>query len=922
MLMFSLENETEGVWRHVQNVSRVLFDIFFLSSMPNKQKRTRNILHYFSHLKEDGIQTDELKGSKRGRCWQAEVKMPPNQCKADVVKMREGVPLPLQSSSLQSNRGHMESPHLLHRFLQDIQASNTAFQVQNVFRMLQKKANERWPDSGMREKNFDLKKTLKSTEKDSKGPRFNSVTPKAPSSSLSMQFSVETCPRVSKLSRTRRMKRQVPSDCGNSCKDTDKTLETIQKDSSCEDVLWTDKYSPRCANEVIGNILQVSKLHNWLKMWKLHTASSENRTVKQLKSEEKCSGNISTQDTWDCGDFQGDVGSKEPHEEPLCNAMLITGPSGVGKTASVYACAQELGFQVFEVNSSSQRNGRQVLSQLREATQSHLVEMTGKDPLKAAYFSNYNTRGCTPTSEHLAGGKLQPPRKVTLRSKKQTFGGQRSTGTKSSTAVTLTNFKMKAKADQMYGLFPADTPHDKLKQLSEYQTTPQNTNGATSLILFEEVDVIFEDDVGFLAAIKTFMTTTKRPVVLTTNDPTFRERFGGNLEEVIFKKPSVVNLCSYLQLLCLAEGVKMDTEDVRSLVTLTAGDVRRCLLQLQLWVKSGEGATIDGQDAKLPQCSEGCTKRMLGLHPLSRNGLLTFLKNSSWTEADMNKLVESWRRNFPLLYSNLDILIPFRSYKENSVLQSKLTAVDINLVRHGHRLNSMTPSGSSLTCNGHSSSYCLKATQYHRTEQSAANVHLKCLNALADFSELMSYMDATIPTAEALDPAACARDFVWTGAVIKDSLLDETSEVEEWSYNQEKLLEIRAFVEGLGCRRCWSQMSVIWTQAQTCCLEPTLSQFSNGLQLTCQPPIDPIMCQRRYKMSQAVLNSQPFGLLGNRQAIFVDYMPTLRSISRSVRQQKGKQARCVNYLRSLHLGLSKSVLQLLGQDISSTSLTV
>lgn len=45
----------------------------------------------------------------------------------------------------------------------------------------------------------------------------------------------------------------------------------------------------------------------------------------------------------------------------------------------------------------------------------------------------------------------------------------------------------------------------------------QSKKLATSLILFEEVDVIFDDDSGFLAAIKTFMTTTKRPVILTTS---------------------------------------------------------------------------------------------------------------------------------------------------------------------------------------------------------------------------------------------------------------------------------------------------------------------------------------------------------------------------------------------------------------------
>lgn len=47
--------------------------------------------------------------------------------------------------------------------------------------------------------------------------------------------------------------------------------------------------------------------------------------------------------------------------------------------------------KVFEVNCSSQRSGCQVLSQLKEATQSHLVEMSGKDPLKPTYFNNYSS---------------------------------------------------------------------------------------------------------------------------------------------------------------------------------------------------------------------------------------------------------------------------------------------------------------------------------------------------------------------------------------------------------------------------------------------------------------------------------------------------------------------------------------------------
>ena len=37
-------------------------------------------------------------------------------------------------------------------------------------------------------------------------------------------------------------------------------------------------------------------------------------------------------------------------EDLLCNTLLISGPTGVGKTAAVYACAQELGFKVSAIS--------------------------------------------------------------------------------------------------------------------------------------------------------------------------------------------------------------------------------------------------------------------------------------------------------------------------------------------------------------------------------------------------------------------------------------------------------------------------------------------------------------------------------------------------------------------------------------------
>lgn len=43
-----------------------------------------------------------------------------------------------------------------------------------------------------------------------------------------------------------------------------------------------------------------------------------------------------SRESWLSDDIQSD----------LCNTMFLSGPSGIGKTAAVYALAQELGFKV------------------------------------------------------------------------------------------------------------------------------------------------------------------------------------------------------------------------------------------------------------------------------------------------------------------------------------------------------------------------------------------------------------------------------------------------------------------------------------------------------------------------------------------------------------------------------------------------
>ncbi|KAA8594965.1 hypothetical protein FQN60_012100 [Etheostoma spectabile] len=894
------------------------------------------------------LHTTQRSKSKQGQPVEdlQESVLPPQTEDVQLVKGHQRLsPVSHLTKRKSSWRGQL-SPSVLHSCLEEIQTSNPAFPVRTVFSTLQKKVGERLQDLESTEHLSSLHNHLK--EKRKRGNESSERVPKRLRSSLAAEGvvsisnylvsaqGVQESPVLTakkqgssnKLSRTHRLRQQSGSPAGlakpceplysglrnhtESYSQSLKTSDIHQRDSNSEDVLWTDKYSPQHSREVIGNCAAVNKLQSWLKKWKLRADCYQRRQMEESKQEAK------SNDSWDCGDFQGEAGAEDDREEPLCNTMLITGPPGVGKTSSVYACAQELGFKIFEVNCSSQRSGRHVLSQLKEATQSQLVERPGKDPLKPTYFSNYNINSCTPKSETLPARPKNVPSSSNKRAP-QRFGHSSRKGKVNPAMVTLANyFKVKAKADNLHlgDLSPYEKPESEKSgnpSPSSDQTVPGDKKTATSLILFEEVDVIFDDDVGFLAAIETFMTTTKRPIILTTN--------GKCTHCVILEK---VNVCSYLQLVGLAENVRLELDDVRSLHRLSRGDVRRCLSQLQLWCQY-------------------------------------------WSEIDMDKLLrllaESWRGGVPLLYSNLELLLPTEA-KGTCGLQKGLAPSDIDLhitlldgyvsgkasatnsksVRKVSRLsrrkyNATFDTSCSMTQNTSSSSkraHLRVPSLRDKSEENTAKVVTHCLDALSDFFDLMSYLDSTMPAAAALRGSGLCRPeaFVWTGAEIKDGLLDvmgEQGEVDRiWS--QERLLDIHAAVEGLGCRRCCWQVSEAWTEAQNYRQElgdvrwgrlverltlPVTSKKQN-LSFRLQPLCAPSVSKRRYELSRRVLGSNSFSLLGNRRAVSVDYMPVLRYICRFQRaqQQKEEPARCLNYLSSTHLGLSKSTIQLLGEDFS------
>ncbi|NXO95886.1 ATAD5 protein, partial [Certhia brachydactyla] len=627
-------------------------------------------------------------------------------------------------STVNSKRtGNYSAPVVSHRsafpdafkkdLLDEIMASNSQFPVRKFYSRFLKKQTERlalenstresrdgtanldviekhpdnWKETKRKRKETEDRKSkrrkqLEGTETEMKSRVSRNLNPP-----ISGEKQAETG-QATHLGKNKTQKPDIVTE-DTVCLSDPSALSGVEK----EDMLWTEKYQPQDSSELVGNRKEIERLHSWLKEWKKRADLEEKRNQKREKEDKEQEDSLSSLD------FK-DSKSDTEEETTLCNTVLITGPPGVGKTAAVYACAQELGFKIFEVNASCQRSGRQVLSQLKEATQSHQVDKKGVNAHKPCFFNSCSSAKSPKTSPK----KVISPRKLPLSPKGA--GVKRSLSSK-----TLANyFQISAKCKDIDGEATSEEKNGgntqnsrEVKKDAQIKSINEggehNRKSATSLILFEEVDIIFDEDAGFLSAIKTFMATAKRPVILTTNDPTFSLMFDGCFEEINFKTPSLINSVSYLQALCLAENLRTDVKDLAALLTTNNCDIRQSVLYLQFWVRSGGGclkekhlalhgreerrnadnvihpaksndSVVDFSQAdyahlwEFPKCDTGCVETLLGLKNilLPSEDLFTFLKHKITTMEEWNKLMqlltEFQRKHVDFVYSNLELFLP------------------------------------------------------------------------------------------------------------------------------------------------------------------------------------------------------------------------------------------------------------------------
>ncbi|GLV34778.1 enhanced level of genomic instability 1 [Carabus blaptoides fortunei] len=304
-----------------------------------------------------------------------------------------------------------------------------------------------------------------------------------------------------KRPRGRPKKKQIVSDDSSAIRTATSEIRSSQKLNTCTSpCMWSEQYKPQSRDDIMGNVTVINELKLWLESWLTYSEDKKSKKRKRLSSNSS-------------DDFCTDSDTRDTDSLPQ-NTLLLIGPHGSGKTSAVYALCNEFNINVIEINASSKRTGKKILSELQEATQSHQVKNTD--------------------------------------------------------SKSTSNFFHKTA---------------KSKSNSE-----DDLNKKLSLLLVEDIDVVFEDqDEGLISALVALTSTSKRPIILTSTDPTSShlQKFISHHRVLSFSALSGKILGTWLQILCLVEGVYVNRDMLVQLLHWNKGDVRKTILQLQFWVQSG-----------------------------------------------------------------------------------------------------------------------------------------------------------------------------------------------------------------------------------------------------------------------------------------------------------------------------------------------
>ncbi|KAI9667486.1 MAG: hypothetical protein M1821_000302 [Bathelium mastoideum] len=359
---------------------------------------------------------------------------------------------------------------------------------------------------------------------------------------------------------------------------------------------WLQKYAPSSADQVLQPGPELAALRDWLTTLAVKsvekgqpsdvkTLSSRKNEASRLKKKKRKKRDdiddfivssddkddmmehmeLSENDTLQSPDSKhsksifrvGDLTTNS--KTRMTNAVLLSGPHGCGKSASVYAVAKELGFEVFELNSGSRRGGKELFEKVGDLAENHLYQSTSGD------VSNLSA---DEDSARL-GSALQ----------KDLSTGRQGTMTSFFTSKPSSAARPK-KVNATKKPIPKPKPSDGQSSSKQKQ----------SLILLEEVDVLFEEDKNFWPSLIALALSSKRPIVMTCNDESLVPLETLNLHAILrFSSPSPDVVADYLLLMAANEGHLITRSTVSNLFLSRGHDFRATIQQLDFWCQMGIG---------------------------------------------------------------------------------------------------------------------------------------------------------------------------------------------------------------------------------------------------------------------------------------------------------------------------------------------
>ncbi|KAG8926549.1 hypothetical protein FRC00_002804 [Tulasnella sp. 408] len=256
------------------------------------------------------------------------------------------------------------------------------------------------------------------------------------------------------------------------------------------------------------------------------------------------------------GDSDEEGDTPKPIFSPLTNSILLSGPPGSGKTAAIYACAEELGWEVYEVYPGmGKRSGTNLSAIVDGVCKNHVIGV----------------------GMPVNSSKAMPP------------SPKKSVGNRMGEKAGLKNFFKRPRGDEEEGGAPngsqgepivlddhaaPDKVNSHVANVAELvlESVHENDRGdkgvqiQQSLILLEEVDILFAEDKNFWPTVVDLIAASRRPVVMTCNDPSLVPCEDLPLQATLaFEPASVAVMTSYIRCLALAIGKVVPEQTAREI---------------------------------------------------------------------------------------------------------------------------------------------------------------------------------------------------------------------------------------------------------------------------------------------------------------------------------------------------------------------